>query len=202
MSNVHSKYNYKSTLSKSGFFNIRKNLTFSKRLVYNSRKLSLATRIEIIRKRYLIREAKKLLNHGLSNKSLEITSTPRPSTMIEEYNNEETVSFKSLAQILEEKNNHVKEQTFKANAQSDKDKLSIQINSSNTKSKTLLDESVKQNLDNTSDTKHDTNDDDIEVVNSENCYGSEYQKDCDLCDSELTVNTQLLNLVDEKPILI
>ncbi len=65
---------------------------------YNFKKLSLKTRIEIIRKRYLIRKAKQLLNQGME--------TPQPASFQDDY--EKTISIEVLAEILERNRNYEK----------------------------------------------------------------------------------------------
>lgn len=67
---------------------------------YNSRKLSLKTRIEIIRKNHLIREAKRLLQQGME--------TPKPSSYQDDY--EKTIRIEVLAEILERNTNYEKTQ--------------------------------------------------------------------------------------------
>ena len=67
---------------------------------YNSRKLSFKTRIEIIRKRYLIRRAKQLLRQGMV--------TPQPASFQDNF--EKAISIEVLAEILERNRNYEKKQ--------------------------------------------------------------------------------------------
>jgi len=67
---------------------------------YNSRKLSFKTRIEIIRKRYLIRRAKQLLRQGME--------TPQPASFQDNF--EKAISIEVLAEILERNRNYEKKQ--------------------------------------------------------------------------------------------
>ena len=67
---------------------------------YNSRKLSFKTRIEIIRKRYLIRRAKQLLQQGMD--------TPQPASFQDNF--EKAISIEVLAEILERNRNYEKNQ--------------------------------------------------------------------------------------------
>jgi hypothetical protein len=73
-------------------------------LNYNSRKLSVKTRIEIIRKRHLIKKAKKLLQKGID------TPIPTPASLQDEC--ESVVSIEVLAEILETTRNYEKQQTL------------------------------------------------------------------------------------------
>jgi len=67
---------------------------------YNSRKLSFKTRIEIIRKRYLIRRAKQLLRQGMV--------TPQPASFQDNF--EKAISIEVLAEILERNRDYEKKQ--------------------------------------------------------------------------------------------
>ena len=62
--------------------------------VYRSRKLSLSTRIEMLRKRHLIKKAKLLLEKGLSN-----NVTPTPDTYEDCF--EKSINVEVLAELLE-----------------------------------------------------------------------------------------------------
>lgn len=74
-------------LSKFSFGNFRP--------VYRSRKLSLATRIEILRKRHLIKKAKLLLKKGLEDTII----TPVPASYQDSF--EKTINVEVLAELLE-----------------------------------------------------------------------------------------------------
>ena len=67
---------------------------------YNPRKLSFKTRIEIIRKRHLVKEARKLLQQGME--------TPQPASLQDDF--EKAISIEVLAEILERNRNYEKTQ--------------------------------------------------------------------------------------------
>lgn len=66
------------------------------RFGFNKRKLSLSTRIEILKKQYLIRKAKKLLRLGMQ--------TPSPASIQDDC--EKEVGIEILAEILETTRNY------------------------------------------------------------------------------------------------
>jgi len=107
---------------------------------YNFKKLSLKTRIEIIRKRYLIRKAKQLLKQGME--------TPQPASFQDDC--EKTISIEVLAEILERNRNYEKTEELLKHHDDDKSDNSDKYDSDNFESDSDNDD--KETSKNTEDT--------------------------------------------------
>jgi hypothetical protein len=73
---------------------------------HKMRRLSLATRIEVMRKRHLVKKAKQLLENGLNNKPV----TPLPASYEESF--KRTINMEVLSELMEKTKEKKKKQAI------------------------------------------------------------------------------------------
>ena len=153
------------------------------RIKYKSKRLSLSTRLEILKKRHLIKKARRLLQQGIE--------TPSPASLQDDC--EDVISIEVLAQILEDTRNYqtnINEELKRKHSLIDNQTTQPELIFSECNNKVAQDE---KDEDNTDDNIKNNSDTEINNYDSDN-FEVESEEEDDIAERKC--------LVGESPVMV